>query len=194
MDLDIGIEGFQIIGEESDRIATVTTISTPHNGSKTIDFFLRFPKVLLKAVSKIVDIIHFLLGDEKPQTYEAICSLSTKYALQFNDENRDIDSIYYQSYAFVMKSAFSDLFLCIPYLVVKAIEGENDGLLTPEAVKWGEFQGVFTGVRRRGISHADEVDLRRRPFSRKKSDNENEISDIKEIYERILDTLASKGY
>ena len=67
-------------------------------------------------------------------------------------------------------------------------------MLTPKAVKWGEFQGVFTSSGKRGISHADEVDLRTRPFTRKKTYCGNEISDITEIYERILKELASKGF
>ncbi len=55
----------------------------------------------------------------------------------------------------------------ITHLVVKCIEGENDGLLTPDAVKWGDYIGPFTGNSRRGISHFDEVDLRRRKFTLK---------------------------
>lgn len=30
----------------------------------------------------------------------------------------------------------------LPYLVVKHIEGDNDGLLTSDAVKWGNFMGI----------------------------------------------------
>lgn len=63
-----------------------------------------------------------------------------------------------------MKSPFSDITLAIPNLVVGWIEGENDGLLTPKSAIWGELHGIFRGNGRRGISHADEVDMRRRPL------------------------------
>ena len=53
--------------------------------------------------------------------------------------------------------------------------GENDGLLPPEAVKWGIFKGVYRGVGNRGISHCDEIDMRRRPLSKKAGEG---LSDI----------------
>ena len=79
----------------------------------------------------------------------------------------------------------------LPSLVVGWIEGENDGLLTPEAVKWGEFQGICRGNGRRGISHADEVDMRRRPLSRKNGDG---IADITDLYRNIAVDLMKRGY
>ena len=90
-----------------------------------------------------------------------------------------------------MKSPFSDLTMFLPSLVVGMIEGENDGLLTPEAVKWGAFQGVFRGNGRRGISHADEVDMRRRSLSRKKGEG---VADITDLYQSITLDLMKRGY
>ena len=80
------------------------------------------------------------------------------------------------------------------HLVVKVLEGDNDGLLTPEAVRWGEYQGVFTGTTRRGISHCDEVDIRRKRFCKKPSKRTNEISDMTYFYENIVEELAGKGF
>ena len=64
--------------------------------------------------------------------------------------------------------------------------GENDGLLPPEAVKWGIFKGVYRGVGNRGISHCDEIDMRRRPLSKKAGEG---LSDILDIYREMVSDL-----
>ena len=90
-----------------------------------------------------------------------------------------------------MKHPFSDFFLWIPNLVVKKIEGENDGLLPPESVKWGNFMGVFRGVTQRGVSHLDEIDFRRRPLAKKSGDG---VADIPDIYLQIVSGLQERGF
>ena len=64
-------------------------------------------------------------------------------------------------------------------------------MLTPEAVKWGNFKGVLRGVGTRGISHCDEIDLRRRPLSKKHGED---ISDIVDVYKEIVTDLAERGF
>lgn len=90
-----------------------------------------------------------------------------------------------------MKRPFSDMFMWLPNLVIGMIEGENDGLLTPEAVKWGNFRGVYRGAGRRGISHCDEVDIRRRPLTKTAGDG---ISDIVNFYIEVVSELAAQGF
>ena len=79
------------------------------------------------------------------------------------------------------------------YLAVKILDGKSDGFLTPEEVTHGEFLGVFTGSGRRGISHCDEVDMRRKNFSGKKPSDIHEISDITEFYKRLVSELRETG-
>ncbi|MDE5699620.1 MAG: hypothetical protein K2I96_19790 [Lachnospiraceae bacterium] len=68
-----------------------------------------------------------------------------------------------------------DKLLQFPELLVKLAAGcwdiwlrvfrrPNDGLLAPRAAMWTNFRGVVTSSSDRGISHCDEVDLRRRGF------------------------------
>ncbi len=90
-----------------------------------------------------------------------------------------------------MINPFSDLILFFPNLVVGWIEGTNDGLLPPAAVKWGDFKGTLSGVSNRGISHCDEVDLRRRRLSKKNGDG---VSDIVEVYKTIVRELHERGF
>ena len=178
----------------ADKIASVTTIATPHNGSKTMDILLKLPEMWIRGTGKILDFCMRICGDKEPNSYEVFHCFSTKFMKEFNKENQNVEGIYYQSYAFIMKSLFSDVLMFFPHLVVKVLEGDNDGLLTPEAVRWGEYQGVFTGTTRRGISHCDEVDIRRKRFCKKPSKRTNEISDMTYFYENIVEELAGKGF
>lgn len=173
-----------------ERIASVTTMNTPHHGSLTVDALLKVPDVLVRSGCKCVDLWMRILGDQKPDTYSAIQTFRTIEAKRFNRENPDAEGIYYQSYAFVMKHAFSDIFLCWTYPVVYFFEGENDGLLAPRATEWTNFKGVFRGNSGRGISHCDEIDLRRHRLTRKTGEG---LSDIVEIYVDAIKELERQG-
>ena len=175
----------------ADKIASVTTLSTPHNGSETVDKLMKIPKPIIKAGCKVTDLWFRLLGDREPDTYGAICSFQTSAAEEFNEQNPDDKSVYYQSYAFTMKNASSDIFMLFPNLVVKHFEGENDGLLSPKSVKWTNFRGIIRGLGNRGISHCDEVDMRRKKI--KISLNGIEV-DIVDFYLDIAENLEREGY
>ena len=175
----------------SSKVASLTTISTPHRGSKTVDWFMRIPKPLIKFGAFCADCWFRLIGDKKPNTYKVICSFTTDAAEKFNRETPNCEFVYYQSFAVVMKKPSSDLFLWLSNIIVNKIEGENDGLVTPHSAEWGNFKGVYRGVGKRGISHCDEVDMRRRPISNKSGEG---VSDIVDVYKDIIDELAELGY
>lgn len=173
-----------------EKIASLTTISTPHHGSKSIDLLMKFPAPIIQFGSFFADCWFRIIGDKKPNTYNTLCSFTTKFAEDFNLHNPDYNGVIYQSYAFLMKRPYSDIFMWFPNIVIGIIEGENDGLLTPDSAKWGNFKGVFSGVGNRGISHCDEVDMRRMPLSKNKGDG---VSDIVELYTDIVCDLIDKG-
>lgn len=175
----------------ADKVASLTTIATPHHGSKTIDLLCKLPKWLYRTAAFLANFFFRILGDKKPDFFNASRQFSTEYMKSFNTENPDASMVYYQSYAAVMKNSFSDLFLFWPHLVVWAIEGENDGLVTAESAEWANFRGILQGCRGRGVSHADEVDVRRMNFSRKPC--ENGIYDIREFYMDTVSQLKQMG-
>lgn len=177
--------------EMADKIASLTTIQTPHHGSKTVDWLLRFPASLVKFGCAVTDLFMRILGDKNPKTYEVIQYFKTAVMMDFNSKTPDSAKVYYQSFAFIMKHWNSDMFMWLPHLVVKHIEGDNDGLLTPDAVKWGNFMGVYTGNSRRGISHCDEVDIRRRRLTSKEGE---QISDMSHFYLDVAKKLADRGF
>lgn len=175
-----------------DRVASLTTLSTPHNGSVTVDKLLRFPTSAVKAGCKAADLWFRALGDKSPDTYSAVNTFTTEAAKKFNSENPDDPRVYYQSYAFVMDRAASDIFMMIPWAVVNHFEGENDGLLTPKSAEWTNFKGIYRGSGRRGISHCDEVDMRRRGC--KITSGKDSMDDIAEFYLKTVIDLKKMGF
>ncbi len=182
-----GLEARYVISQlgMENSVATLTTISTPHRGSKTMDFFCRFPKPLMCFIGLFVNLYFKVLGDTKPDFYNACCSLTTAACERFNKCAVDSKLVSYQSYSCVMKSAVSDMFLSVPYLVVKCFDGECDGIVSVESAKWGNFKGAISHDKRRGISHADIVDARRMNIKG---------FDVRDVYVGIVSELKNAGY
>ena len=118
-----------------DRIASLTTISTPHNGSLAMSKVMKLPKPLKALVfigAKITDVFHLISGDKKPDTWTCLRQLTREYMTEFAKENPADERVMYRSCAFVMKNALSDGIMTFPYLGVKALNAQSDGFLTPE--------------------------------------------------------------
>jgi triacylglycerol lipase len=177
-----------------DRIASVTTLSTPHNGSLTVDWLMRHFSSVIRAGCVAADLCRRLSGDRHPCTYRAIEQFTTDCMQQFNREFPDDSRVFYQSYAFVMHSSFSDVFLALAHAIVRHFEGENDGLLTPANARWTNFRGIYTGTTRRGISHADVTDYRRFRFTKKQPPQAHSISDMSLFYVQLAADLKERGF
>lgn len=173
-----------------DKVASLTTMSSPHNGSKTVDFLMKCPDIIVRFVGFCTDCWFRILGDKHPESYKCFKTFTTKEAETFNKNNPDAQEVYYQSYAFVMKNPTSDIFMWLTNFAVNIFEGENDGLVTPQNAEWTNFKGIYRGNGRRGISHCDEVDMRRRRLSKKSGDG---VSDIVDVYKEIFHSLLSLG-
>lgn len=189
-----GMEARYIISSlnMSDYIASLTTISTPHHGSKTMDSICRLPTFLFNLTSFFVNLWFRILGDKKPDFHYVCKQFTTHYAEEFNKCNKDAEGIYYQSYAGAMKNSFSDFIMIVPHFVINLVEGENDGLVSVKSAQWGNFKGILRGSTNRGISHADEVDIRRMKLSKKAKDGC--INDICDVYLQIVRELKQLGY
>ena len=144
-----------------DKVASLTTISTPHGGSKVMDDILGVPDFLLRAAALPTNLVRRIADDKNPDFYSGIQSLGRNYTKGFNAENPDRDGVYYQSFAGELWAPASDLLLSWPAYWIKSVDGPNDGMVTVESAKWTNFRGVLRGTGYRGVSHMDEVDFRR---------------------------------
>lgn len=168
----------------ADYVASLTTISTPHHGAKIIDIIYKLPKPLVNFVGNSFNKNARWMGDKKPDIFTSSRQLTVSNCEEFNKRVMDSDKVYYQSFASVMNNIFSDYILTIPNLILRFVEGENDGFVSVESSKWGEFKGVLSTKKSRGISHGDLIDLRRNDF---------EGFDAREKYIEIVSELKNMG-
>ena len=173
------------------KVASLTTISTPHRGSVTVEDILKAPDILVRAVSVFGDVFRFVWGDKHPDFYAGVQSLRPGDAEEFNKANPNKAGVYYQSFAGEMTEPADDFILALPNYIVSDKEGPNDGMVTVESAKWGTFRGVLRGANGRGVSHADEADLRREDFEIEPILGATTILDF---YAALTADLKKKGY
>lgn len=150
-----------------DKLASLTTISTPHHGSKTMDGLSRLPGWMFRLAGFFVNAWYRFIGDKNPDFCGVCPQFTTAWANEFNRQNPDVEGVLYRSYAGAMAKARSDMFMWWQNLIISWVEGENDGLVTVESAQWTNFRPVWRGTGSRGVSHMDEVDFRRCPLKGK---------------------------
>ncbi|MBQ6425851.1 MAG: hypothetical protein IJJ92_03570 [Clostridia bacterium] len=174
-----------------DKIASITTVATPHRGSKILDRLFCLPRPVWNTAAFAVNNWIRIVGDKKPDFLKLCEDFTTERMRIFNEENPDVPGIYYQSFACVMDHPFSDINLSTANAVIKRLEGDNDGLVSVESARWGEDFTVLKSNAFRGISHLDAIDLRRAPFTKKTGPG---VSDICDVYVGIVRRLREKGF
>lgn len=190
----------------SEHVASLTTIATPHRGSHAMDYVNRLPHMTIAAAAVMVNGVFRVLGDKNPD-FSTVCrELSATYMHEFNRTTVDHEEVYYQSYIGLMDGARSKEAIAVPYLIIKKLEGDNDGLVSLYSARWGTFRKVFRSSGKRGVSHADEIDMRRKPFARRSdapaTDTENSgpsvdtdrSNDIVHEYVCIVAELKAMGF
>ncbi len=174
----------------SHQIASITTIATPHYGSVTLNRLLCMPKPLWRIITVNIDKSAVRSGDRKPDSMKLLKELSTTYLKEFNKTNPNVSEVFYQSYSCVLKKPFSSFGMFLAKLVVKLLEGDNDGFVSVKSSKWGEEQYIVYSNTKKGISHQDAVDIKHKAFSNKSG---NGVSDICDVYVSICKRLIEKG-
>ena len=174
-----------------ERIASITTIATPHHGSRTIDKLFASPRSFWNIAAFAVNNWIRIVGDKKPDFLKVCEDFTTERMEAFNADNPDVPGIFYQSFACVMSHPFSDINLSTANAVVKHFEGENDGLVSVTSARWGESFTVLRSNTFRGISHLDAIDLRRHRLNNKEGEG---ISDICRFYVELVEDLKRRGF
>ena len=143
----------------SDKIASLTTIATPHRGSAIADIVMGNIKSDREIVVTFINTIAKLLGDKQPDSYEAGLQLTSGYMKKFNTEVPDIKTVFYQSYAAGMDKSFPNPVWKKIWEILYRHDGPNDGLVSTRSAKWGRYMGIVTDKGRLTVSHADIVGL-----------------------------------
>lgn len=169
-----------------EKIASLTTMSTPHRGSELLNLLEKLPDGIYHFIASLFDKSYQKVGDRNPDCYHSSRQLSPAFCAEFNESYKDAEGVYYQSYASVVTHTFGDGLLWIPNLLMYFLGApKNDGLVSVESAKWGNFREVFVSTGRRGISHGDMIDLKREDYIG---------FHVIEAYIKIVAELKEMGY
>jgi len=164
-----------------EKIASLTTISTPHHGAELSDLIYKQRILHSRIAKKALKLFGKLYGDKNPALFKLNYQLTTKYMKIFNGEILPDDRVYYQSIYSTMKNAFDDLLFFHTYRYIKKVNGDNDGFVSESSAKWGDNITKIEG----GISHAEILDYNMRKISG---------INILDIYKNIVQGLREKGF
>jgi triacylglycerol lipase len=118
----------------ADRVLSLTTIATPHRGTSFADWgvnhFERIVKPLLNAVG---------------MPHQAFYDLTRKNCQAFNEKVPDAPAVRYFSVAGRHDGHFLHPEWLVPFGIVKAAEGDNDGIVSVESARYGEQCDVWDG-------------------------------------------------
>ncbi|MHC5217465.1 esterase/lipase family protein [Enterococcus sp. LJL128] len=168
-------------------VASLTTINTPHHGCIFADYLLKkAPQKMLNRVEKIYNGALGRLGDQNPDFLVAVTDLSDETCKTLNAKMPDKDDVYYQGVAsYVNKAAGGKFPLNIFYPVVRHFDGKNDGLVSVESASYFENTKLVGPIGKRGISHADMIDLNRENI---------DGFDVRVFYQDIIVDLKNRGF
>ncbi|MGI6722484.1 MAG: esterase/lipase family protein [Anaerovoracaceae bacterium] len=135
----------------ADKVASLTTLGTPHHGVATMDAMrkiglLPFFLFLFRSMVR-------LGGGNMEGSEKALDQMTADFMGVFNEMVPDAAGVYYQSYAFDMVSGSTDPGFAFFHSVIESCESDNDGLVSLDSARWGEFRGVYRGSDDQGISH-----------------------------------------
>lgn len=148
------------------KVASLTTLSTPHRGSPIADLF--------QPVTR-----HF------GENYRAFAQLTTEYMTEnFNKNVLDDPNVAYYSYGAKTKPGFASPFF-LSGEIIQQKEGDNDGMVSVESAKWGEYLGTLDNV-----DHGDIINMTR--FKPRSMLNHSFTSQA--MYLHIMENLAKLGF
>ncbi|NEG96930.1 triacylglycerol lipase [Bifidobacterium sp. SMB2] len=169
-------------------VASLTTINTPHRGCGFADYLLsHIPVSAQRKVEVAYNTAAARLGDKAPDFMAAVHDLTQEGCARINGQIglEPFPGIRCQSVGSRLAHATTGKFpLNFTYPLVKWFDGPNDGLVSKPSFPWGERFIWLEPNGRRGISHADMIDLNRENI---------EGFDVREFYVGIVAELKKAG-
>jgi triacylglycerol lipase len=124
----------------TDRVASLTTIGTPHLGTSFADFGIGTGgRFVIKGLQPIINL-------------EGFEDLTTTACADFNNRSTDkevANSVKYQTYASAEEHDLVFLPLQLSWFIIDQNEGENDGLVSVTSQQWKEELVGSDGSRKR---------------------------------------------
>ena len=131
--------------ELGNEVASYTSLAGPHRGSAIADMIMYGLSDDLKStLGDSLDFVYaFVFGDDNPDSVQNGHDLCTGYMKEiFNPNTLNVSGVYYQSWAAKAKTSCPSIILEPTWLIMLVQEGANDGLVSVDSAKWGNFRGV----------------------------------------------------
>ena len=128
----------------ADRVASLTTLSTPHHGSGLSAKLLKMPQFMAKTIAFFTDTFYKILGDEQPDILLLGQEITGEAMEAFNETILNAPQVYYQSYSSTAphKKAFLRF---IPYQISRYCEQDDtDGMVAVNSSQWGNYRGSIS--------------------------------------------------
>ncbi len=182
-----GIESRYMISklDMSGKVASLTTISSPHRGSSLADLVLEktAKKKVFKFSEKIIKAIAEWQGDNSPEIIPAFKQMTLAAMADFNKKITDVPEVYYQSYGGIVSGKPYGRWTDFKTKIIQEREGINDGVVSQYSFEWSNFKGVVMSDSGKGVSHHEIIGM-------------TSLSDFDApaFFVRIVKELADLGY
>lgn len=166
----------------AERVASLTTLCTPHRGSQIATKILRLPRPVTKFIAFWLNFWYRLFGDKHPDALTVCRQLQsrpdlTEFPIGFDGK------IYCQSYSATMQKSRDDFVMGIPLMFSRKFEqAPTDGLVSVQSARFGNYRGnCLEG----SLSHTEIVDFMARKKKREK---------IYAFWLQLCDELTALGF
>ncbi len=167
------------------RVASLTTLCTPHRGSPIASLVMKFPKFAVKYAAFWVDTAYKLLGDRHPDSFKACEQLKRTHNLETEIVNI-ADGVMCQSFSSSIRKEESrhDFVMTVPNIFSRFMEKDRitDGIVPRDSAIFGIYRGDCVDE---SVSHTEIVDFMVRRSKRDK---------ILSFYSALCEELASAGF
>ena len=165
-----------------ERVASLTTLCTPHRGSIIASKIWTLPMPIKKIIAFWIDMFYCLFcGDKHPDSMRACQQLRTSNTredtLQFSYK------VYCQSYSTTIGKAKDCFIMALPMKLQHHYEiYDNDGMVSEESAQFGCYRGKCLDI---PVSHVQIIDL----FSKK-----DQKEQIYSFYKQVCRELSEMGF
>ena len=168
----------------TDRIASLTTVATPHHGTFLADLILKTPEIITEKLSDIVDWFgNSVYPREKSEVLSSVEQLCRNYIQEeFNPNTHDVKDFPYFSYSAAVGKgtnySINPVFM-FQNTQIFAKENINDSFVSVESAQWGEHIGTIP------LSHMNQINVQVSKENRPK---------YKDFWIGVVKMLRDKGF